>query len=82
MTDEEIFDSLGVPEDRRVELANWLHAWSRANIPGPNMYAISAFVFWNVLKNRTPFDIPEDVFDPSEWLGTIRGTPWITGVDS
>ena len=57
MTDEEIFDSLGVPAVRREQLAAWLHAWSRANLPGPNMYAVTAAVFWNVLK-RTPEAMP------------------------
>lgn len=50
MTDDEIFDSLGVPADRREELAAWLHAWSRANLPGPNLYAVTASVFWNALQ--------------------------------
>lgn len=93
MTDEEIFDSLSVPADRREELRNWLHAWSRANPPGPNMYAITAAVFWNVLRMNTPvIEIPEDTFDPTAWLGehydpdhngflgTVRGWPWV-GLD-
>lgn len=77
MTDDELFDSLAVPEDRRVELAARLHAWSRATLPGPNLYAINAAVFWNVLRHNTPLVPPEDTFDPSEWLGTVRGAPWV-----
>lgn len=77
MTDKELFDTLDVPEDRRLELANMLHAWSAAYLPGPNLYAVMATIYWNVLKGQPVIDIPEDTFDPAEWLGTIRGTPWV-----
>jgi len=50
MTDEEIFDAIGVPEDRRVELAALLHAWARTVIPGPVNYAIAAVVFWHQMR--------------------------------
>ena len=91
-TDAEIFDSLGVPEDRREQLADWLHAFAKASLPGPNLYAIWAAIFWNVLKDQTPWQLPEDAFDPSVWieeyydpehdgaLGTVRGWPWV-GLD-
>lgn len=62
MTDQEIFDALGVPEDRREQLADWLHAWSRATLPGPNAYAINAAVFWAVLQ-RGLVDPPTNVWN-------------------
>lgn len=86
MTDEEIFDALDVPADRRVELRNLLHAWSRANLPGPNLYSVMACIYWNMLKRQAPLVLPVDTFDtsawegtvdPSAWLGTVRGAPWI-----
>jgi hypothetical protein len=85
VTDAEIFDALDVPEDRRVQLAALLHAWSRAHIPGPNLYAVMAVIYWNMLKSQVPWDVPEDTFDVSKWydpardgvLGTVRGWPWV-----
>jgi hypothetical protein len=77
MTDEEIFDAIGIPADRRDYVADWVHAWSRAVIPGPNMYAIMAAVVWNSIKNVEPRPVHEDLFDVPEWLGVVDGAPWI-----
>lgn len=50
MTDEEIFDAIGVPPDRRAELAALLHAWARSVIPGPCNYAVAVVVFWHQMR--------------------------------
>lgn len=67
MSDQEIFDAIGVPEDRRPELAAWLHAWSRLILPGPNYYAAKAVLVWNAIKDAPPV-VPDGVFDPSGWI--------------
>lgn len=66
-SDAEIFDALGIPEDRRQEVALALHGWSRHAIPGPNMYAVMACIIWNYIRIN-PFPIPNDTFDVSKWL--------------
>lgn len=79
MTDQEIFDALSVPEDRREQLAAWLHAWSKATLPGPHGYAVAAAVFWNVLQ-RGLIDPPTNVFDPLTWVATEYEAPSIWNI--
>lgn len=66
-SDQEIFDAIGVPEERRPGLQRYLHAWARSAYPGPNTYAFMA-VLANRMIELGQMTIPEPVFDLSEWM--------------
>ncbi|MCV7174882.1 hypothetical protein [Mycolicibacterium sphagni] len=48
--DEELFDELGVPADRRETLARMLHSFARTCQPGPARYSLAAIVYWRWLS--------------------------------
>jgi hypothetical protein len=66
MTDAEIFDAIGVPEDRRAELQRSLRAAARNTLPGPNRYALLALLLWRWMQLPPPL-LGDDIFYPSGW---------------
>ena len=74
MTDAELFDLIGVPEERRPYLQRVLHSISREYFLGPNRYTLCACILNAVMErggNDEIFNL-RPMFDVSEWYGPGR----------